>query len=115
MNMPEIGTRKILIYGNQLLLSAIGAILQAQPGFEVRTIEDSRLVITDKPDHIPPDVIVFDLAATRPRFASPMINAHPTILMIGVDLANNRMLVLSGKEFVLLTEENMVRAIRQAL
>ena len=112
MDKQVKGTQKIGIYGSQLLMSAIGASLQEEPGFEVQRIEVSDRNIIGKLDAAPPDVILFDLAATQPHFAIPLIRTHPTIMIIGVDLANNKMLVLCGKESRLLTAEDLVQAIQ---
>ena len=106
------GTRKIGIYGSQLVISAIGASLREKPGFEVQIIEGSDPDIIGKLEADPPDVILFDLAAAQSRFAIPLIQTHPAIMMIGVDLANNKMLVLHGRESRLLTAEDLVRAIQ---
>ena len=106
------GTRKVGIYGSQLVISAIGASLRGKPGFEVQIIEGSDPNIIGKLDAAPPDVILFDLAAAQPHFAIPLIHTHPTIMMIGVDLANNKMLVLCGKESRLLTAEDLVQTIQ---
>jgi DNA-binding NarL/FixJ family response regulator len=106
------GARKVGIYGSQLVISAIGASLREKPGFEVQEIEGSDPDIIGKLGAAPPDVILFDLAAAQPHFAISLIHTHPTIMMIGVDLANNKMLVLCGKESRLLTAEDLVQAIQ---
>ncbi len=108
------GRRKIGIYGSQLVMSAIGASLREKPEFEVQKIEGFVPGLTGKPDAAPPDVILFDLAAAPPHFAIPLIHTHPTILVIGVDMANNKMLVLSSKESGLITPEDLVEAIQEA-
>jgi|GEM_PF-1439914 len=105
-------TRKIGIYGSRLMISAIGASLQEKSEFEIQKIDGFVPDIIDEPDAAPFDVILFDLAATQPHFAIPLIHTHPTIMMIGVDLANKKMLVLCGKESRLLTVEDLVQAIQ---
>ncbi|MHC1729070.1 MAG: hypothetical protein AB9866_24250 [Syntrophobacteraceae bacterium] len=104
--------RKVGIYGSQLLMSAIGANLQENPEFEVQKIEGSIPDITSKPSTISPDVILFDLTATQPGFVIPLMHAHPATLLIGVDLANNKMLLLCGKESRLLTMEDLLQVIQ---
>ena len=113
MDKQVKGNKKVGIFGSQLVISAIGASLQEKPGFEVQKIEDLLPNIIGKLYAAPPDVILFDLAAaTQPHFAIPLIYTHPTIMLIGVDLGNNKMLVLSGREFRLLTAEDLVQAIQ---
>ena len=112
MDKQVKGTRKVGIYGSQLVMSAIGACLQEKPEFDVQRIKGLLPNIIDQSDAAPPDVILFDLAAAQPDFAIPLIHTHPGILLIGVDLANNKMLVLSGKKSCLITAEDLVQAIQ---
>ena len=60
-------TLKVGIYGSRLVMSAIGASLHEKPGFEVQKIESSAPNIIGKLDVAPPDVTLFDLAATQPH------------------------------------------------
>ena len=92
----------------------IGASLQEKPEFEVQKIDGFLPDIIGKLDAAPPDVILFDLAAAQPHFAIPLMHTHPTILVIGVNLANSKMLVLSGRESCLITAEDLVQAIQAA-
>jgi hypothetical protein len=103
--------RKVGIYGSQLVISAIGASLQQKPGLDVQQIEGPFPKTTGQLSQPIPDVILFDLAAAQPHIAIPLIANHPAIMVIGVDLRNNKMLVLSGKEISLLTPEDLVQAI----
>lgn len=112
MDKQVKGTRKVGIYGSQLVMSAIGACLQEKPEFDVQRIKGLLPNIIDQSDAAPPDVILFDLATTQPDFAIPLIHTHPGILLIGVNLANNKMLVLSGKKSCLITAEDLVQAIQ---
>jgi len=106
------GTRKVGIYGSQLVMSIIGACLQEKPKFDVQRIDGLLPNIIDETDAAPPDVILFDLTAAQNHFAIFLIHNHPTVMLIGVDLANSEMLVLSGRESCLITAEDLVQAIQ---
>ncbi len=114
MDKPVKGMRKIGIYGSRLVMSAIGASLHEQPGFKVQRIEGLLPEDIEKLMADLPDVILFDLAAGEPHFAIQLIHIHPTVLVIGVDLADNKMLVFSGKQSRFLTTEDLVRVIEAA-
>jgi len=105
------GVRKIGICGNQLVLSAIAASLQERPEFEVQEIEGLLPKIIDKLGAALPDVILFDLATDEPHLAIHLVHAHPSAIAIGIDLANEEMLVLSGKRCRLLETEDLVQVI----
>lgn len=108
-------TRKVGIYGTQLLMSIIDACLQEKPDFEVQRIVGAPPNIFDEPDAAHPDVIFFDIAAARDNFAISFILAHPTVTLIGVDLANKKMLLLHGKQSRFLTGEDMVQAVQAGI
>lgn len=103
---------KVGIYGSRLVISAIGASLQQNPAFEVQVFEGLLPGAENESDVCPPDVIVFDMSAAVPEFAIPLINSYPGITLIGVDLAKNEMLVLSGRQCPLLTAEDLVEVIK---
>jgi hypothetical protein len=115
MDKQVKGTRKVGIYGSQLVMSIIGACLQEKPEFDVQRIDGLLPNIIDETDAAPPDVILFDLTAAQNHFAISLIRTHPTVMLIGVDLASKKMLVLSGEEFDLLTVEDLVRVIGKEL
>ncbi|MFP5213048.1 MAG: hypothetical protein ACLGPL_06675 [Acidobacteriota bacterium] len=107
------GIRKVAIIGSQLVISAIGASLHNKPGVEIQAIKGSLPSAFAKLEDDPPGAIVFDLAEFQPLNGTiPLMRTHPTLLLIGVDLARNRMLVLCGRESRLLTAEDLVQAIQ---
>lgn len=105
-------TRKIVLYGSDLVVSTIGANLQGLTGFEMVQIDPLL------PDALPklaaalPDVILFDLAGVQPDFTIVnMIMKNPGLLLIGVDLDTGKMLVMSTKESRLLTTDDLLAMI----
>lgn len=109
------GTRKVSIYGSQLVMSIIGACLQEKPEFDVQRIDGLLPNIIDETDAASPDVILFDLTAAQNYFAISLMRTHPTVMLIGVDLASKKMLVLSGRQSRLMTGEDLVQAIQAGL
>jgi len=92
-------------------MSTIGASLRKKPQFQVQEIKESFSDIIDKLEAAPPNVILFDLAASQPDFAIPLLQKHPEIVLIGIDLSNNKMLVLSGAQSQLLTPKDLMDVI----
>ena len=104
-------TRTVGLYGSNLVMSTIGASLQEKPQFQVQQIQGLLPDIIDKLDAAPPDVILFDLAGGQPHFAIQLMQNHPKILLIGVDLMSHKMLVLSGEQSRLSTEHDLLQVI----
>ena len=99
----------MVLYGNSLALSGVGASLEARPGL--------RVVRVDTPDtsaealrELEPDVVVFDLATARPDVVELWRHDRP-VLPIGVDLLKHQAVVFSGKSSRALTTDDLVRVI----
>jgi hypothetical protein len=103
--------RRVLLYGNNLVMSVIAARLQEKPEFEISQIQGFIPDMIEKLGASPPDVIVFDSAAGQPQFAIPLLNLHPALVLIGVDLTSSKMLVLSGQQSRFLTAEDLLKVI----
>jgi DNA-binding NarL/FixJ family response regulator len=103
--------RTVALYGGDLVMSAIAASLHEKPEFEVQKIGGSLPDIIDRINAAPPDVILFDLDAGNPHFAIPLLRNHPKIMLIGVDLMDHKMLMLSGEQSRLLTAQDLMQVI----
>ena len=108
----QVKTRTVMLYGTNLVISSIGATLKSTPELHVKQIEGSFPSNLNNLGGDPPDVILFDLAGAQPEYTIPLLRSHPRIMLIGVDLANNRMLVLSGEQSRLLTTEDLLRVMK---
>ncbi len=103
--------RTVMLYGSNLVMSTIAASLREKCDFQVCQIQELLPDRIEKLYASPPDVILFDLGAGQPPFAIPLLNNHPTLMLIGIDLTSNKMLVLSGQQSKLLTTEDLVKVI----
>ena len=102
-------TRTVVLYGGNLVMSTIGASLEQKPEFRVQRIDGRLPGILDALEAALPDAVLFDLAAGQPDFAINLLRKHPTIMLIGVDLLDNKMLVLSGEQSRLLTADDLAQ------
>ena len=90
-------TRRVLLYGNSIILGSIGAGLRQSEGLEVAAcespVEDPLLL-----DQLQPDIILFDSEATRAEALFPFLESHPAMLLIGVSPDVNLVRVWSGRQ-----------------
>lgn len=107
--MPEI--RTVVLYGNSLAVSSIGASLQGRAGLQVLPLDAALPDAAGQLSALQPDVIIFDLAATLPNDAIRLWKARPTLLLIGVDLAMRAALALAGQPARALTTDDLVQVI----
>lgn len=104
----------VAIYGTNLAMSSLCAGLQQRSEFEVRGIQNLSADDIATADTDFPDVILFDLGESQPDFVIPLLRKNPTTLLIGVDLATHKMLVLSGEHSRLLTADDLMQVVGQA-
>lgn len=94
----QIHAPGILVIGSSLLLEGAAAILAAEPGIRVMRIEGATDKLGQFLSGLWPEVIIFEL--DQPGAAEIMrrceILRHP--LLIGLDQAQNRLVVLPGTE-----------------
>jgi DNA-binding NarL/FixJ family response regulator len=103
----------VALYGHDLVVSAIGACLEQKPEFQVIRIEGALADDLKRMDALRPDVVLFDLRSTQAHFGISLMHHYPEILLVGVDLTNHTMLVLSGASSRLLTIEDLVEGIEK--
>lgn len=103
--------RTVILYGNSLAVSSVGASLRECPGLRVLPMT------TGAPDavgallEVQPDVVIFDLTATQPNFAVALLHARPGLLLVGVDLNTDKVLVLSSQTSHVLTTDDLLHVI----
>jgi hypothetical protein len=103
--------RTVVLYGNSLVVSSIGASLQGRADLQVSSVDTTRPQAEERLRALQPDVVIFDLAAARPEFAIDLWQAQPHLLLIGVDLLTHRALMLSGQPSHLLTLDDLLQVI----
>ncbi len=102
-------TRKVVLYGSDLVVSTVGANLRGRVGFQILQIDPLLPDALQRLDAARPDVVLFDLASTQADFAVAVLRKHPGLLLIGVDLKIDKMLVMSGEESQLTTTDDLVQ------
>ncbi len=107
--------RKVVLFGGTLVVTTIGASLQGRSDFQLMQVEPSIPDVVQRLEAAAPNVILFDLSSAQPDVAVPLLQRHPGLLLIGVDLVGQKMLVLSGEQSRLLTTEDLVQVISEGI
>ena len=102
-------TRKVVLYGSDLVVSTVGANLRGHVGFQILQIDPLLPDALQRLDAARPDVVLFDLTSTQPDFTVAVLRKHPGLLLIGIDLKIDKMLVMSGEESRLMTTNDLVQ------
>jgi len=99
----------VVLFGNSLALSGVGASLEANPGLRIVRVDevDASAAALREPE---PDVVVFDLATAQPDVLA-LWRRHPQVLPIGVDLLTQQAVVFSRQSARALTTDDLLRVI----
>lgn len=102
--------RRILLYGNSVILGSIGASLQRSDQFEVRKLapplDEALKRNTDKPD-----IILFDLETPHKEAVFSCLESNPGLLLVGISPDINLVQVWSGREFRELSTQSLLELI----
>ena len=103
------GKRRVLLYGESLLLGAVGATLKQDSRLEIISLASP--LTTQQLASLAPDVILFDVDGARPDAALASLKARPRLVLIGIDPSTDQMLLWSGHHSRALTMEDLADAI----
>ena len=90
-------SRRILLYGNSVILGAIGASLQGCSQFDVTTLAPP-LQEAQKLDVLKLDILLFDLETPYTQAVFSLLEKNPTLLLIGISPDINLVKIWSGRQ-----------------
>ena len=103
-------TRRVILFGKSVILGTVGASLRQQPGFEVLPLAPP-FPSVEELQTLAPDIILFDLEASRPETAFSLLERCPGLLLVGVSPERNEVTMWSGQQFCELSTQELVQAI----
>jgi hypothetical protein len=105
--------RRVAVYGNSLNMAGIVATLKADTTLEVLCVNLDSPNARQSLDENEPAAIVFDLSDPPMRLDISLLRDRPGLLLVGVDLSNDEMLVLSSHPEQALSMADLVSVIHQ--
>ncbi len=104
--------RKIIFYGNSVILGTLGANLRDCPQFQV-TILLPPLPGRQRLGELKPDVIFFDLEAEHPEAAFSLLEGCPGLLLVGVSPDSNLVKMWSGRQLRELSTQGLLEMVNE--
>jgi hypothetical protein len=104
--------RKILIYGNSVIMGTLRASLQDCSQFEV-TILWPPLPGKQRLEEMKPDVIFFDLEAEHPQAAFSLLDTCSDLMLIGISPDRNIVRTWTGQQLRELSMPGLLDLINQ--
>jgi hypothetical protein len=104
----------VAVCGCNLMMSAIGAILQKRPDLQMQQLQKWPMEGMEILNTAPPEVILFDLAVALPDFTLSILQNNPQTKLVGIDMAGHQMLVISGVQSRLRTVDDLVELLNSS-
>ena len=89
--------RRILLYGDTLILDSLGAVLRNWSEFEVISLSPPLPGLAEV-EALEPDVVLFDIETTRPEAVFSLLETRPGLLLLGISPDGNLIRLWSGRE-----------------
>jgi hypothetical protein len=102
--------RLIVLYGNSVIIGTVGASLRRSQRYKVVPMLPSQ---QSELEATAPDVVVFDLDATRPEAAFSMLESRPDLKLIGISPDSNLVRIWSGKQLRELSTQALLDVINE--
>ena len=102
--------RKILLYGNSILIAGLASKLGEAEGLEVTQMEDGDLCNLSCVD-----VIVVDLRDVKTPVALPRLCAVPNVALVGLDALTNTVTVLTDQPASAGPMQNLLDLLKEAM
>jgi len=103
--------RRILLYGNSVILGTVGASLRRVSQFEVTKLVPP-LQETQKLDADQTDILLFDLETTRPEAVLSLLEINPALVLIGISPDINLVKVWSIRELREVSTQDLLKMIK---
>jgi hypothetical protein len=107
--------QNVLLYGDSLVLAGMQASLKTYPSLKVMCLNAQPGADAQALCALDPAVIIFDLAAVTPDFPFALLREQPHLLLIGIDPAGDKLLVLSGQQAHSFTTNDLLQVIETGL
>ena len=107
------GVRKVALLGNSLVASSLASTLRGRPELEVIQLDAITPDVMAGLRVAQPDAIILCEQATSPDLIFLLLAEYPGVPVIRADVGGDRMVVLSGRQAVLRTEDDLLEALGQ--
>jgi hypothetical protein len=89
--------RRVILYGNTLILQGVWANLANSPGLDVVVVDQPSRISPEELTAYCPAAVIFDMSVIEPRLLLGLLQ-QPGLLLVGMDSETHKALVWSGRE-----------------
>jgi hypothetical protein len=103
--------RRVLLCGKSLLISGLKASLGAMPELDLQWVDAQPEHIRERITAWQPEVLISEAGLLKSAFSLSLLQDFPRLKLIGIEMEDNRLLVLSGSSFHEPTPEELLQVI----
>ena len=102
--------RRVLLFGNSVILGTVGASLRNFTNLEVTSLTATLPKETEL-KALATDVVFFDLEATRPDMLFSLLENCPGLLLVGLSPDSNLVKMWTGRQLRELSTQDLLKVI----
>lgn len=103
---------KVVLFGSSMLMAGVEATLNRQQELNVVRIDEPPPLELKHLIDRDPEVVILDLTSLESESILSWLKAHRTLRFVGLDAANDAVIVLSGRWHVGLTGSDLAQIIQ---
>ncbi len=103
--------KRVLLCGNSLFISGLQASLEIALGLGLQWIEPQPDRIRERIKAWKPEVLILETGLLKDKFSLSLLQDFPQLKLIGLDIEENQLLVISGSASKQPTTEELLHMI----
>jgi hypothetical protein len=89
--------RRVLLCGKSLLICGMQATLESSPDLDLQLVEPQPDLIRERIIEWEPEILILENDLLSSHFPLSLLIDYPKIKLIGLDIEDNRLLVVTGQ------------------
>lgn len=108
--------KKVLLYGNSILIAGLASKLQEMPGLAVERWQDEDSAGLERLKNSPvPDLIIADLRDAKTSQALSTLCALPGVTLVGLDALTNTLTTLTSQSQPARSMQEVLELLKEAM
>ncbi|OGO37937.1 MAG: hypothetical protein A2Z03_10400 [Chloroflexi bacterium RBG_16_56_8] len=104
---------RLVLYGRSLFLAGIAASFKEHPDLDVLLLDSNLPDAPQRANAMCPHTVIFELQTIDPSFALSFLQEHPGVILLGLDLASDKLVTLSSQQSTLYTMDDLMHVIEK--
>ncbi len=104
---------RVVLVGDSVFQDAVTTSLRGVKSLRLEMLGSDSPDLAEQLNRLRPDAVIFDLYAPHVDFVLPFLRTRPNHLVIGVDLKNSKVNVLSCQQFAVMLGSDLANLVQK--